>query len=72
MAESAVRQAVPLSSGSVRIVRPNRLVGSIVTPAPVMLFWPLVSVLLGKARAQHSGVSPADNEGGRTCEFKIS
>jgi hypothetical protein len=55
MAESAVRQAVPLSSGSVRIVRPNRLGGSIVTPAPVMLFWPLVSVLLGKARGSMLG-----------------
>jgi len=43
MAETAFRQAMLLSNGSVAIFWSNGLVGSIMTLALVLLFWPLVS-----------------------------
>jgi len=43
MAETAFRQAMLLSGGSVAIFWSNGLVGSIMTLALVLLFWPLVS-----------------------------
>jgi putative tricarboxylic transport membrane protein len=39
-----------VSQGSVRIFWSNPLVGSIVTLALVMLFWPLISRALGRLR----------------------
>jgi putative tricarboxylic transport membrane protein len=50
MAESAFRQAMLLSGGNLRIFWSNPLVGSIVTLALVMLFWPLISLALAKLR----------------------
>jgi putative tricarboxylic transport membrane protein len=50
MAESSFRQAMLVSQGSVRIFWSNPLVGSIVTLALVMLFWPLLSRVLGRLR----------------------
>src|SRR3712207_1236087 len=47
MAESSFRQAMLLSQGSLTIFWSNALVGSIVTLALVMLFWPLISLGLG-------------------------
>ncbi|HEX5864071.1 MAG TPA: tripartite tricarboxylate transporter permease [Casimicrobiaceae bacterium] len=43
MAETAFRQSMLLSGGSVTIFWSNGLVGSIVTLALVILFWPLIS-----------------------------
>ncbi|MBE7522960.1 MAG: tripartite tricarboxylate transporter permease [Burkholderiales bacterium] len=43
MAETAFRQAMLLSNGSVAIFWSNGLVGSIMTLALVLLFWPVVS-----------------------------
>jgi putative tricarboxylic transport membrane protein len=50
MAESSFRQAMLVSQGSVWIFWSNPLVGSIVTLALVMLFWPLISRFLGRLR----------------------
>src|ERR687897_590428 len=50
MAESSFRQAMLLSQGSMAIFWSNWLVGSIVTLAFIMLFWPLISLALGKLR----------------------
>jgi putative tricarboxylic transport membrane protein len=52
MAESAFRQAMLLSQGSLKIFWSNGLVGSIVTLALVMLFWPLISRLLDAVRTK--------------------
>jgi putative tricarboxylic transport membrane protein len=51
MAESSFRQAMLVSQGSVRIFWSNPLVGSIVTLALVMLFWPLIARALGRLRS---------------------
>ena len=48
MAESSFRQAMLISQGSVSIFWSNPLVGSIVTLALAMLFWPLISSALGR------------------------
>jgi putative tricarboxylic transport membrane protein len=50
MAESAFRQAMLISNGSMTIFWSNPLVGSIVTLALVMLFWPVISLALAKLR----------------------
>lgn len=52
MAESSFRQAMLLSQGDLSIFWSNALVGSIVGLAMLMLFWPLISLLLGKLRSQ--------------------
>jgi putative tricarboxylic transport membrane protein len=52
MAESAFRQAMLLSNGNMRIFWSNPLVGSIVTLALVMLFWPAISIALAKLRGK--------------------
>jgi putative tricarboxylic transport membrane protein len=52
MAESSFRQAMLMSNGSMTIFWSNPLVGSIVTLALVMLFWPAISAGLAKARAK--------------------
>jgi TctA family transporter len=44
MAETAFRQSMLLSGGSVAIFWSNWLVGTIMTLAVVLLLWPLVSV----------------------------
>ncbi len=43
MAESSFRQAMLVSQGHLGVFWSNPLVGSIVTLALVMLFWPLIS-----------------------------
>ena len=48
MAESSFRQAMLLSQGNLSIFWSNPLVGSIVTLALAMLFWPLISTALGR------------------------
>lgn len=50
MAESSFRQAMLLSQGGLGIFFSNPLVGSIVTLALVMLFWPILSGLLDRLR----------------------
>ncbi|HSQ79891.1 MAG TPA: tripartite tricarboxylate transporter permease [Casimicrobiaceae bacterium] len=49
-AESAFRQAMLMSQGSLSILWSNGLVGGISTLAMVMLFWPLISKLLKRIR----------------------
>jgi putative tricarboxylic transport membrane protein len=51
MAETAFRQSMLLSGGSIAIFWSNGLVGSIVTLALVILCWPLVSRGLQRWRA---------------------
>jgi putative tricarboxylic transport membrane protein len=56
MAESSFRQAMLLSQGSLSIFWANPLVGSIVTLALTMLFWPLISrVVEGLRPSRRSG-----------------
>src|SRR5215210_3309035 len=50
MAESSFRQAMLLSNGSLSIFWSNALVASIMGLAMLMLFWPLISRLLGAVR----------------------
>src|SRR5690606_13544448 len=50
MAESSFRQAMLVTQGDMSIFWSNWLVGTLVTGALIMLFWPLISVLLGKLR----------------------
>ncbi|HEX2727580.1 MAG TPA: tripartite tricarboxylate transporter permease [Beijerinckiaceae bacterium] len=52
MAESSFRQAMLISQGSLTIFWSNPLVGSIVTLALVMLFWPAITITLAKLRAR--------------------
>jgi putative tricarboxylic transport membrane protein len=52
MAETAFRQSMLLSGGSVRIFWSNPLVGSIVTLALVILCWPVVSKVMGRMRSR--------------------
>lgn len=59
MAESSFRQAMLVSQGNLGIFWSNPLVGSIVTLALVMLFWPVIS----KVRERlGSGPKPAAAE----------
>jgi putative tricarboxylic transport membrane protein len=55
MAESAFRQAMLISQGDMRVFWSNWLVGGLVTLALLMLFWPVLSTLLGKLK----GAKPA-------------
>ncbi len=57
MAESAFRQAMLISGGNMRIFWSNPLVGSIVTLALLMLFWPAISIALAKLRGPR-GATP--------------
>jgi putative tricarboxylic transport membrane protein len=50
LAESSFRQAMLISNGSLTIFWSNWLVGSICTLALIMLFWPLISIGLGRMR----------------------
>jgi putative tricarboxylic transport membrane protein len=59
MAETAFRQSMLLSSGTLSIFWSNPLVGSIVALALVMLAWPLISRLIGALRAKPRAAAPA-------------
>jgi putative tricarboxylic transport membrane protein len=48
MAESSFRQAMLISQGHLRVFWSNWLIGTLVTLALIMLFWPLISMILGK------------------------
>jgi putative tricarboxylic transport membrane protein len=50
MAESSFRQAMLLSQGKLSIFWSNALVGSIMTLAVIMLFWPAISALIARLR----------------------
>src|SRR5215204_6201723 len=50
MAESSFRQAMLISQGSLTIFWSNLLVGSIVTLALAMLFWPVISLAFARLR----------------------
>jgi putative tricarboxylic transport membrane protein len=52
MAETAFRQSMLISRGSVRIFWSNPLVGSIVTLALLLLIWPLISRLITAMRTK--------------------
>ena len=52
MAETAFRQSMLLSGGSVRIFWSNPLVGSIVTLALIIFCWPFVSKVMGRMRSR--------------------
>jgi putative tricarboxylic transport membrane protein len=52
MAETAFRQSMLLSGGSLGIFWSNPLVGSIVTLALVILCWPAVGKVLGRMRSR--------------------
>jgi putative tricarboxylic transport membrane protein len=53
LAESSFRQAMLISNGSLTIFWSNWLVGGICTLALIMLFWPLISIGLGRLRRRH-------------------
>ena len=55
MAETAFRQSMLISAGSVGIFWSNGLVGSISTLSMILLFWPLIAKGLAKLR----GARPA-------------
>ncbi|UEM06999.1 tripartite tricarboxylate transporter permease (plasmid) [Skermanella rosea] len=55
MAESSFRQAMLLSQGDLAIFWSNPLVGSIVTLALAMLFWPVISLAIARLRARQGG-----------------
>src|SRR5687767_8032117 len=59
-AESSFRQAMLLSQGNMAIFWSNWLVGSIVTLALLMLFWPLISLALGKLRTKAPAVAQTE------------
>jgi putative tricarboxylic transport membrane protein len=59
MAESSFRQAMLISQGDVAIFWSNPLVGSICALAMLMLFWPLISMVVGRVRGGDATV-PAE------------
>jgi len=56
-AENGFRQAMLLSGGDMRIFYSNGLVGGMTTLALILLFWPLISKLIGLARGRNGGSS---------------
>ncbi|MGQ7791136.1 tripartite tricarboxylate transporter permease [Faunimonas sp. B44] len=56
MAEGAFRQSMLMSQGSLTIFWSNWLVGSIVTLAVILLFWPLISAGIASLRTRGAGV----------------
>ncbi|HXS51074.1 MAG TPA: tripartite tricarboxylate transporter permease [Usitatibacter sp.] len=56
-AENGFRQAMLLSAGDMRIFYSNGLVGGMTTLALILLFWPLISRLIGLARGRKGGAS---------------
>jgi len=61
MAESAFRQAMLISQGDMRVFWSNWLVGTLVTLALLMLFWPLVSMAIDRVRGKRRG--PDEDDG---------
>ncbi|HVL21055.1 MAG TPA: tripartite tricarboxylate transporter permease, partial [Amaricoccus sp.] len=55
MAESSFRRAMLISQGDLSIFWSNALVGSIVSLAMVMLFWPAISLILARLRGGEAG-----------------
>jgi putative tricarboxylic transport membrane protein len=53
-AESAFRQSMLMSQGELSIFVSKKLVGFMTTLALILLFWPLVSSLLARARTRAS------------------
>jgi putative tricarboxylic transport membrane protein len=53
MAESSFRQAMLLSQGDLTIFWSNPLVGTIVTLALAMLFWPVISLAVARLWPRH-------------------
>jgi putative tricarboxylic transport membrane protein len=53
-AESAFRQSMLISQGSLHIFWSNWLVGSVMALGVVMLFWPLITKGIGQLRASLS------------------
>ena len=51
-AESSFRQAMLMSQGALDIFFSKKLVGFMTTLALILLFWPLVSWLLGKLKGR--------------------
>ena len=64
-AEDSFRQSMLVSQGDVMIMWSNSLVGSITTLALVLLFWPLISKLLGADQAAQEGRSDPGRAAGR-------
>ena len=60
MAESSFRQAMLVSQGDISVFWSNPLVGSIVTLALVMLFWPLIALALERLRPGREAVARAE------------
>jgi len=56
-AENGFRQSMLLSGGDMRIFYSNGLVGGMTTLALILLFWPLISKLIGLARGRNGGSS---------------
>ena len=54
-AESSFRQAMLMSQGDMSILFSKKLVGFMTTLALILLFWPLVTWLLSRARASGRG-----------------
>ncbi len=61
-AESSFRQALVGSHGDLSVFWSNPLVGSITGLSMIMLFWPLISILLGKVMThlRGGGLKPAE------------
>lgn len=55
MAESSFRQAMLVSQGSLSVFWSNPLVGTLVTLALVMLFWPVISAVLSALKGRSAG-----------------
>ena len=53
MAESSFRQAMLISQGDLSIFWSNPLVGTIVTLALTMLFWPVISLIIARLWPRH-------------------
>ena len=51
-AENGFRQSMLLSGGDLRIFYSNGLVGTITTLSLLLLFWPLISRLIARARGK--------------------
>src|SRR5687768_15757199 len=70
MAETAFRQSMLLSAGNLAIFWSNGLVGSIMLLALALLFWPLISMVVGGWRKRrllgpHDAPVPAPDRAGR-------
>jgi putative tricarboxylic transport membrane protein len=51
-AENGFRQSMLISAGDMRIFYSNSLVGGMTTLALILLFWPLISLAIGKLRGK--------------------